>query len=203
MRLKKFKQVKRLLINVDMVNGFINEGAMSDYGIASIVQNQKELIANCNAENDYLIFVKEGHNENCTEFEKFPAHCVKGTKEAEIIDELQEFANKGNTYEKNCTSAVFAKNLLRDITKMVNLQEVIIMGCCTDICILNLALPLVNYFDQLNKNISVCVPKNTVETYNADFHNRQEYNEIAFKLMKQAGVNVVDKYNQKTEEQSK
>ena len=73
---------------------------------------------------------------------------------------------------------------------MENLEEVIIVGCCTDICILNLAIPLQNYFDQKDRKVKVTVPKNAVETYNSDVHNREEYNEIAFKLMKQAGINV-------------
>ena len=75
---------------------------------------------------------------------------------------------------------------------MTNLEEVIIIGCCTDICILNLAIPLQNYFDQKDRNITITVPKNAVETYDAPNHNRDEYNEIAFKLMVQAGINLVD-----------
>ena len=86
---------------------------------------------------------------------------------------------------------MYAENFLTDIDKMENLEEVIIIGCCTDICVLNLAIPLQNYFDQKDRNITITVPKNAVETYDAPNHNREEYNEIAFKLMKQAGINLV------------
>ena len=58
MKLKDFKEVKRLLINVDMVNGFINCGAMADKDIAKIIEPQIELIAKCKGKEDYLIFVK-------------------------------------------------------------------------------------------------------------------------------------------------
>ena len=85
---------------------------------------------------------------------------------------------------------MFADGFEKDICEMENLEEVIIVGCCTDICILNLAIPLQNYFDQKDRKVKVTVPKNAVETYNSDVHNREEYNEIAFKLMKQAGINV-------------
>lgn len=74
---------------------------------------------------------------------------------------------------------------------MENLKEVTVVGCCTDICVLNLALPLKNYFNQKNKNIEIYVPQNAVETYDAPNHNRKEYNEIAFKLLTQAGIKVI------------
>ena len=75
---------------------------------------------------------------------------------------------------------------------MINLQEITIIGCCTDICIINLAIPLQNYFDQKDRNILIKVPKNAVETYDSPTHNRDEYNEIAFKLMEQASIKLCD-----------
>ena len=41
------------------------------------------------------------------------------------------------------------------------------------------------------------VPTNeklNLETYESEAHNREKYNEIAFKLMSQAGVKVIEKY---------
>lgn len=196
MQLKDFKEVKRLLINIDMVNGFINCGAMADKGIAKIIEPQIELIEKCKNGEDYIIFVKEGHSEESVEFAKFPKHCIKGSVEAEIVCELKCYISEGgkNVYEKNSTSAIFAKDFLSDVAKMINLKEVVLMGCCTDICVLNLAIPLANYFDEINKKIRIVVPKNVVETFDSETHKRDEYNQIAFKLMKQAGIEVVDKY---------
>ena len=73
---------------------------------------------------------------------------------------------------------------------MKELEEVIIAGCCTDICIMNLAIPLINYFDEHNKRVTVRVPQNVVETFNSESHNREEYNEMALKLMKNSGIGV-------------
>lgn len=87
---------------------------------------------------------------------------------------------------------MYAPNFIEDIEKMKNLDEIIIIGCCTDICILNLAIPLQNYFDQKDLNVKITVPKNAVETYDAPNHSREEYNNIAFKLMNQAGINLVE-----------
>lgn len=195
MKLIAEKKIKRLFINIDMVNGFINCGSMHDKGINKIVKSQIDLIDGNMKSGDELVFIKEAHSENASEFEKFPKHCVKGTEEAEIVEELQKYAKNAKIFEKNSTSAMFSVGFMKYLSKLVNLQEIVLMGCCTDICVLNLALPLVNYFDQINRKVNIVVPKNVVETYDAPYHSRDEYNEIAFKLMKQAGIKVVDKYN--------
>lgn len=116
---------------------------------------------------------------------------MEETEEAQLVDELKEFEQEALVYEKNSTSTMYAPNFLEDIEKMENLKEVIIVGCCTDICILNLTIPLQNYFDQKDREIKITVPKNAVETYDAPNHNREHYNEIAFELMKQAGINLI------------
>ena len=89
---------------------------------------------------------------------------------------------------------MFAPNFQNDLNKYENLKEVVVMGCCTDICVLNLVIPMINYFDENDKEVMVTVPKNIVETYDAPNHLRKEYNEMAFKLMKQAGANIVDEF---------
>ena len=187
--MKDFKDITRLLINVDMVNGFVKEGAMADPYIQHIIPEHIRLMQ----ENEGSIaIIKDTHKENCREFKRYPVHCVEGTEEAELADELKSFEKDALVYEKNSTSTIYAENFLADIDKMENLKEVIIIGCCTDICVLNLAIPLQNYFDQKDRNITITIPKNAVETYNAPNHNREEYNEIAFKLMGQAGINLVE-----------
>ena len=53
---------------------------------------------------------------------------------------------------------------------------------------------LQTYFDEQNRNTKIIVPTNAVETYNSDNHKRDEYNEIAFKIMNQTGIKLVKKY---------
>ena len=70
-------------------------------------------------------------------------------------------------------------------------KRVVITGCCTDICVMNLAIPLQNYFDQENREIEIVVPQDAVETYDAPWHNAKEWNEMAYKFMNQAGIKLV------------
>ena len=53
-----------------------------------------------------------------------------------------------------------------------------------------------NYFYQFNKKIDIVVPTNCVDTYNNVNHNREDYNNMAFKLMEQGGIKLVKKYKE-------
>jgi len=190
--MKNLKNIKKLLINVDMVNGFVREGAMADKYIEHIIPEHIKLMEAVKGEDEIIAIIKDTHKADCREFKRYPVHCVEGTTEAELVDELKKFEENALVYEKNATSTIYAENFLTNIDEMINLQEVIIIGCCTDICVLNLAIPLQNYFDQKDRDILITIPKNAVETYDAPNHNREKYNKIAFELMEQAGINLVE-----------
>lgn len=185
------ENIEKLLINVDMVNGFVKHGNMADPYIEHIVPHQISIMEKFNTEENRIVIIKDTHKKSCAEFSKFPVHCVENTEESELIDELKQFEKNALVYKKNSTSTMYAPGFIEDIQKMKNLKQVIIVGCCTDICILNLAIPLQTYFDQNDLNVKIIVPKTAVETYNSPVHNREEYNEMAFKLMKQAGIEVI------------
>lgn len=194
MKKEVLKNLRSLLIVIDMVNGFIREGKMSDSYIEHIIPEQLRLIAMFLENRQGIAFIKDNHELGCREFERYPEHCVIGTKEADLIDEFRPFESNALIYPKNSTSAIFAPNFILDIERMRNLQEVVIVGCCTDICDMNLAIPLQNYFDELNRRVDIIVPINAVETYDAPNHNREEYNGMAFKMLEQSGITLVKKY---------
>lgn len=189
--MKNLEDISKLLICVDMVNGFVKKGPMSDTYIEHIIPENIKLIEQIIHEEEGIAIIKDTHKKECKEFNRYPQHCVEGTEEAELIDELKNFEKDAYIYKKNSTSTMYAPRFIEDIDKMKNLKQVIITGCCTDICVLNLAIPLQNYFDQKDRDIEISIPKNAVETYDSPSHNREEYNEMAFKLMKQAGITLI------------
>ena len=189
--MKDLSKINKLLINVDMVNGFVKKGAMSDKFIEHVIPEQIRLMNEFKEKEEGIAIIKDTHKIDAREFKRYPIHCVEGTEESELVDELKDFEKDVLVYKKNSTSTIYAPKFLEDIDKMTNLKEVVIVGCCTDICILNLAIPLQNYFDEKNRDIKITIPKNAVETYDSPTHNREEYNEIAFKLMEQAGINLI------------
>lgn len=192
MNKERLENIRDLLIVVDMVNGFVREGKMASANVEHIIPKIEELVKSyIDNEEDGLIYIKDTHEKDAVEFKRYPEHCVKGTNEAEMVDELKKYEHLALVYEKNSTSAVFAPGFLDDIKKMKNLKRIVITGCCTDICDLNLALPLQNYFDQENREVEIVVPMDAVETYDAEWHKADEWNDMAFKFMQQGGMKLV------------
>lgn len=185
------KNYKKILYVIDMVKGFVTEGVMHDEYIGHTVEEQVKLIKKFKKENQGIALVGEGHSKDCVEFKTFPEHCVLGTSEADFVEGIREFEEDAKVYRKNSTSALFAPGLMADIEEMKDLEEIVVCGCCTDICVINFVVPLKNYFNQINKDVKIFVVESATETYGAPNHNREEYNEMAYKLMKQSGIEVV------------
>ena len=189
--MKRLEDVESLLVVVDVINGFINEGNMKDSYIRHIIPGIEELvkeyISNPKSE---VFYIRDSHKVDSMEFKKFPLHCLEGTSESEMVEELVAYQDRVRAYFKNSTSAMFAKGLMTDLDKMNKLKQVVVVGCCSDICIINFALPLINYFDEDNKSVEIVVREDLIETYDASYHSREEYNDISIKLLKQAGIKV-------------
>ena len=184
--------MKKILLIIDMVNGFVKEGALADSYINTITPNIINLIKEFKEKGFDIISVQEGHSENSKEFENFPMHCILGTKEAELIDELKPYENDMKLIRKNSTCGFVTKDFFEYFENNKNeIDEVVLAGCCTDICVLNFAIPLKTYINEHNLPITVTINKNTVETYNAPTHEREEYNKMAFKIMAQNGIVLI------------
>ena len=194
--MKDLSKITKMILVIDMVNGFVKYGAMHDKSIANIIPEQIKLLEKFQGETDIIGIVKDTHDEDCIEFKTYPKHCVKGSGEENLVEELSNFENKESlVYEKNSTDVTNVKNFFEDIDKMKSLKEIVVIGCCTDICVLNAAISMKTYFNENNRDIEIIMPKNCVETYNAPNHIQKEYNEIAYKLISQAGIKIVESYN--------
>lgn len=184
-------ELKKLLLVIDMVNGFVKEGALADPYINNITSNVSKLIEEFKEKDYEIISIQEGHTKDSKEFESFPPHCILGTTEAELIDELKPYENDMKLIRKNSTCGFITEEFMKYFeSNKDEIDEVVLCGCCTDICVLNFALPLKTYINEYNLPIKVTVIKNAVETYNSDIHNREEYNEMSFKIMKQNGIEI-------------
>ena len=99
------KNVKELLITIDMVNGFIKEGTLAAPNIKRIIPKQVERIKEALASMDKgIVFIKDAHTEKSTEFKTYPKHCIKGSSESELVDELKDFEKDALVYLKNSTN---------------------------------------------------------------------------------------------------
>lgn len=194
-KIKNLKVYKGMLIVVDMVNGFVREGVLHDEKITEVIPRQLELIKEAKHRGDLIVFVKDTHDEDAIEFKRFgnTKHCVRGTREAELVDEFRELEKEDDTIsiEKNSTSYMEAEEFRNLIGDMTNLERVDVVGCCTDICDFNGTMGLANYFDQHNRDVSINVHTDAVATYAEDA--RKNYVDAAYLLMEQQGIQLVKK----------
>lgn len=194
--MKNLKVYKKCLIIVDMVNGFVREGGLADRYIEHTINRQLELISEYQKEEELIIFIKDCHELDSVEHDRFDniKHCIKGTKEAELIDEYKEFEHQDNvlTFEKNCTSFREAPGFIEAMNEAQNIQEFDIVGCCTDICIVNGVISMMNYFDQVNRRVEVRLHEDAIETFGLP-ERRSQYSEAAYLLLEQQGVKKVRK----------
>ena len=180
---------------VDMVNGFVREGVLHDENIALVIPRQIELIKDAKSRGELIVFIKDTHDENAVEFKRFGGtkHCVRGTSEANLVDELIPFENAEDTIsiEKNSTSYMEAPEFRNLIAGLTNIERVDVVGCCTDICDFNGTMGLANYLDQNNRNVELNVHTDAVATYAQDA--RGAYVDAAYLLMEQQGIQLVKK----------
>lgn len=194
-KIKNLEVYKGMLIVVDMVNGFVREGALHDEKIADVIPRQLELIKEAKARGDLVVFVKDTHDEDAVEFKRFGGtkHCVRDTSEAQLIDEFLPLEAEDNTIsiEKNSTSYMEAEKFRSLIGSLSELERVDVIGCCTDICDFNGTMGLANYFDQNNKDVNINIHLDAVATLAED--KRKNYVDAACLLMEQQGIQLVKK----------
>lgn len=189
--IKNLKLYERVLIVVDMVNGFVYNGPLHDIECSKIIPRQKEIIDDYLDNGDLVVFIKDTHTKDSTEFSRMPIHCLENTDESELVPELREYVGRDNviTINKNSTSFNEVPEFRDLITNLVNLKRVDEIGVCTDICDFNGIMGLANRLNQENRDVSIYVHEDAVETFNET--ERSKYVEAAKLLMKQQGINII------------
>lgn len=195
MKIKNLEMYEGMLIIVDMINGFVKKGDLADPKIGGIVPRQIELIKEAKEKGNLIIFIKDTHEENSVEHKRFNGalHCVRGTGEELVIDELKKFENGPDTVsiEKNSTSFMESPDFRELIKNATNISEVDVVGCCTDICVTNGPMGLANYLDQWNRDVEIRVHTDAIATFAES--SRQDYVDAAKLLMEQQGIQLVKK----------
>lgn len=188
--LKKLKEYRRALYNIDMVQGFVNIGPMSNKDYNKLVPEQLKFMKEFSNNYDSINFIGEGHSDNALEFESYPKHCVIGTEEADFIPEFNEFLHLDNTkiYRKNSINGMLNDQLRKDIFEMCNLETCVFVGVCEDLCVMDFVRTYARYLDEINRKVNLFVIESAVDTFDSIDHPRSEWKKIARMVMEQAGV---------------
>ncbi|MDP9750470.1 cysteine hydrolase family protein [Thermoanaerobacter pentosaceus] len=171
------------ILIVDMVNGFCKSGPLSSPRIAGIIEPIKNLIKASHKKGiKNVFFINDSHTVGATEFSEFPQHCVRGSFESEIVDELKEtIEGEPVVFEKNSLNAFFGGELeggnefLKKILDMIKegKSTFIVVGDCTDLCVYQTAMSIKMIANANNLKVNVIVPENCVETYDASVKTAQ------------------------------
>lgn len=190
MSLSDFAPEKTAMIVVDVVNGFIREGAMASPLVEDIIPEVAKLMDKCNKAEIPVVAFADCHKEDCSEFASFPPHCIENTSESELVDELKKVGGYF-LMKKNSTNGFHEKIFKQCLIQNPTTNTFIVVGDCTDICVMQFCLTLKTWYTQQNRNIDIYIPVNAVETYDAPGHDADFMNIAAYKLMKDSGIRFV------------
>lgn len=144
-------------------------------------------------ENDLIIVTQDIHLKNDPEFEKFGEHCIKESYGWRIYPKVKEvldsFPQKQVIYiQKNSFGRRW--NDLKYLTiesalcNEMSIDEVTIMGFCTEICVLSNAL---NIMSDNRCRIKV----NVIEELCGGYNNNEDNHNKAIDIMRNVGVNII------------
>jgi len=152
-----------VVLVADMVRGFCEEGRNLYIGptIRKVIPRIRELLEREQAAGSHIIFICDTLDADDKEFEMFPPHCIRGTEEPDVVPELAEFAEQ--IMPKRRYSAFFETNLEDRLTELKP-DKIIIVGDCTNICVLYTAA------EARYRDYAVEVPADCVATFDPDAH---------------------------------
>ncbi len=153
------------LVVVDMQNGFLREGALASddcLGVLPAVVREVDAALDSGA---HVVFTADTHEPDDREFEVFPVHCVRGTAEAELADELRHYLGHDRVHllPKRRYSAMFETEM-EGLLHRYGIDAVRICGVCTDICVLHTTA------DLRNRDIAVTVVADATATFDGPDH---------------------------------
>lgn len=190
--LESLDKSKTAFVVVDMVRGFYNVGPLASDRVEKTIVPILKL-------NDQLkdckkVFFIDSHTEDSVEFKSYPAHCLKGTVEEELIEELKDKVdNNTSVIRKNSINGFHAPDFKLWLEKSSEIENFIVTGVCSNICVETFVITLKTYFDEKNMDKEIIVPMNATETYELGNHNAELMNLLTFYKLKSNGINVVKK----------
>ncbi len=163
----------RVLVIIDAQEGFTRMGNLASERTTAAIPRIRAVVEAERAEGTPLIFTKDSHREGDPEFEMFPPHCIVGTEEHQLVEELREFEPEAVAVVQKTRYSAFHGTRLDEILAGLAPDEVHLVGLCTDICVLHTAA------DLRNRDYRVVIRKEGVETFDAPGHDGDEVNRFA------------------------
>lgn len=197
LELDTLKPTKTLLVIIDMNKGFAIKGNLSSPLVKAMIAKIEKLTKECMNRDILTIAYSDRHQADSPELETYLKHCMEGTDETELVDELKRLNIL--TYNKNSTNGFISNGNMFEVLKETHLEDpindidnFIVTGCVTDICVYQFATTLKAYLNEVNKKARVIVPMDCVETFDVpDVHDAELMNVIFLNSMLDNGIEVI------------
>lgn len=123
--------MKEAVIVVDMLNDFVYGKLACDRGL-TVIPHLKGLLEAARKNERPIIFANDAHLPSDPEMRLWGEHAMKGTKEAEIIPELQPMPGDYILEKRNYSS--FFETGLELLLRTLHVDTVVITGLHTHMC---------------------------------------------------------------------
>ena len=156
------------LSTIDMLNGFCYEGNLASPRSAACVQPIANLFQRAYERGvRNFVSIQEWHSEKAEEFKAYGAHCVRGTREAELVRDLASlrFIRDIEVVHKNSLHTLVETTMEQWLENHSLVDTFIVTGVCTDLCTYDLAFDLKLRANARDIPRRVIVPANCVNTY--------------------------------------
>lgn len=179
---------EKVLLVIDMNNGFTREGNMFTENLDNLVLPMRKFIVEFKKQNAKVVYYSDAHSVDDDEFKMYPVHCLKGTHESEYVDELLGL----NDYyvEKQTTNGFNAKNPF-EFTTSKN-PDFYVVGGVTEICVKNITISLLEYIKSNNIDSNVYVVSDLVATFEGKNNDADIRHSHALNEMKKNGAKVIN-----------
>lgn len=193
--ISKLKEEETVLIHVDIVEGFLNFGALHSKDAQGIIPFVERL--NERMESYRKIFVIDRHPEGAVEFKSYPPHCQEGSGEDQLIKELLAYTHDSLIVPKNSTNLFHAEKFQEFLKGHPEIKHFVFVGVVTDICILQATLSLRSYFNEHNQDKEIYVLVPGVDTFDleATNHPRGLHNLFSLYNMEMNGIKLYGDIN--------
>ena len=152
-----------LLLHIDIVEGFINTGALSSPRVAQLIPYVVEM--NRKLDRVRKLFIRDEHTRQSCEFEAYPPHCIHGTGESKLVPEIKALVSSDQEiFFKNSTNVFHADGFTEWLLES-EVENIILVGDVTDICVLQAGLTIQTWYNQMDLPIRIMCIVDGVETF--------------------------------------
>ena len=187
--LHDFDPAHTALIIVDMVNGFAVSGALSSPRVGALISPIASLTAACTQHELPIAACADTHEPDSLELETYPPHCLRGTPEAQLCDAIAS-AGQITIIPKNSTNGFLEPAFTDWLAQHPDITTFLVVGDCTDICVLQFVLTAKAWFNTLNRAAEMIVPLTLTDTFDAPGHPADFMNALSLLLMQKGGISL-------------